>query len=132
MPSPSKHEILGYVACPDCGVENKAWVKQSRKGKGKYLYWSCPDCGTDQKRNAKIQSYLWDNTKWVDGTEQQPIKPPNYIEGETAEETEKTAEAVTGEETGKTGKETEKPSKKGLFVIVGGVLLAGLALAGVK
>lgn len=129
--------VFGVIPCPDCGAS--ASVKQTRRGKGRFLYSCCPNCGTDQRNGVEVQSRLFFKTVWRDGVE--VIKPPcikhieNYPIGsnepeEQPNEVSKQAALVEKEEAPVIEPETKKeqpnaqPSdnrKSGLFI---GLLLA--------
>lgn len=71
MPRKKDAKVLGRCKCPGCGGE-MAVLQNARD----YLYSQCDACGCDQRNGKAVQSYLWHNTKWIDG---EPDKRPRNV-----------------------------------------------------
>ena len=81
MPRKKDAKVIGRCECQQCGG-TMAVLQNTRH----YLYTQCGECGCDQRNGAKHQSYLWYNTRWLDGEPEH--KPINLIDKEPVPEPE--------------------------------------------
>lgn len=72
MPRKKDAKVIGRCPCKECG--DTMSVLQNTRG---YLYSQCPNCKTDQRNGPPVQTYLWENSTWIDGA---PDRPPGVKE----------------------------------------------------
>lgn len=98
MPRKKDAKVLGRCECPACGG-TMAVLQNARQ----YLYTQCDKCGCDQRNGAEHQTWVWTNTRWLDGMK--PDKPPRNLikEPEKVPEPQPEAEPVP---------EPEEPEKE--------------------
>ena len=123
MPRKKDAKVLGRCKCPGCGGE-MAVLQNARD----YLYSQCDSCGCDQRNGKAVQSYLWNNTHWLEG---EPESRPRNVPGSAPEKPVHEPEPKPDEPEKKQEKQDDKKRGGLAIVLVPLAILSAIAL-GVK